>query len=290
MADVVELPAVCGLENADAIVACCISLEAADVAEIDARRCESIDAFAIATIAAAVISRHSRAESAPRFRAPASSETSALFIRLGFQELCESPNGDWKPASTFEARQLRAHDPAFVDRLADEFAQGANGVVEEARFSVRLCFMELLTNAFDHSLSPIGCLVASLRDDSGMVDCAVADAGIGIPRALRQSLRPGIAGAQQTDTELLVQAVTSGLTSRRERSGGLGLGNVRQQVVMRDGVMTIRSLSAAASFGPGLRVRGEEQGSRLGGTTVHARFDPRRPLHDSKGHEQVEVF
>lgn len=265
----------------------CAALRTAPDVELDARGCSKVDAFAIASLALAIAARRIEDKPAVKFRDPTDPEAARLFARIEFRALCEG-NSDWQPKATYEARQLRAYDPAYVDRLTEGLAEEAGDRSEVVKHAVELCLHELLTNTFDHSHSEIGCVVVGFVEGSSIVDLAVADAGIGIPEALRRSL-PSLAIHPENDSSLVVRAVTSGLTSRPGRRGGLGFGNIRQQVAMRGGVLTLRSLPALASFGAGLLAQGSEV-SFWNGTVVHARVDLSQPLDDLAGDTQMDVF
>lgn len=289
-ARIATLPDESTVEYAERVIECCRVLDAAgDDVILNARECATMDAFAIVVLATTLARRRLVSEKATRLDPPRSTDAAKLFNRFRFIDLVAGALPQWEAAESVEGRQLRAHDTDYVERVASAASDVSEKDHADAKFAVNLCLLELLTNAFDHSQSPVGCFVAALREQSDWLHLAVADRGIGIPEALRRSLPPDRLGDRtEADADVVVKAVTNGLTSRKDRAGGLGLGNVRQQVATRGGVLHVIAGTALARFGPDLEVSAITMGTSFAGTVVHAFFDPHRtPVAPT---EASEVF
>jgi hypothetical protein len=139
------------------------------------------------------------------------------------------------------ARHERCHEEIrdrFVPWLSNRL-----GISKTPLHNFQVCLLELFNNIQDHSSLEIGCLFAQHYPNIDQVAVALADFGIGIPSAVRR-IHP-----QLNDNEAIIQAVQRGFTSgAKPRNGGEGLSLLLDNVVGRNGLVTIYSLSGAVTF------------------------------------------
>jgi hypothetical protein len=86
---------------------------------------------------------------------------------------------------------------------------------EDLLFSIQLVFNELIQNAVDHSTSERYYVYFGLVDDE--VHFGVLDMGVTLPSKMEQKFNA------KTDIDFLEMSLKEGITTRRLRSGGLGL-------------------------------------------------------------------
>lgn len=204
---------------------------------------------------------------------PPTDEVAAHFSdEAGLARLLAGEESTRRAADTLELRQMTTHDRLYTERIADVLVERVEGYDEDASHLVHLCLNELLQNVFEWAASPEGAFVHARRyRKDGNVRIAVADAGMGIPGALREKLQ------RESDLEIVEAAVTrAGLTSSPRASRGLGLKLIRDIVTSRQGRLTVASHTALVSFGPGDLVRPRRCGF-VRGTAVEIDFRPHLP-------------
>lgn len=103
-------------------------------------------------------------------------------------------------------------DPFIGERLEQLFS---TVLTEEELFAVQLLMNELMQNAQDHSGSERFFVYAGLSEDTFEFGCF--DSGISIPAKLEQKY------GLKDDVEAIEKALQKGTSTRRMRSGGLGL-------------------------------------------------------------------
>ena len=171
-------------------------------------------------------------------------------------------------------RQLHALDPVYLKGLADLLVRLVPGTSEETSHLVQLCLNEFVTNVRDRATRALGCFVlVRWFQEKENVRIAIADAGAGIPRALR--CKPRYAGR---DNQALVReaVMTEGVTSRSDKYGGFGLKRIREIVTQREGGLIV--ISGRAKF----EVRGGKKPARardtgapgFSGTAIEIDFRP----------------
>jgi anti-sigma regulatory factor (Ser/Thr protein kinase) len=178
---------------------------------------------------------------------------------------------------TLALRQLRALDPVFTSALAELLATHVTGVTQDVSHLVQLCLNETLQNVFEHARSDVGCFVlARWHKKLGNLRIAVVDRGRGIPEALRDV--PSNRG--RSDDELVRDAVMRlGTTSRANGVGGLGLKNIRELVVAREGRLVVAT--GTVFFSANARGAGARRGPHWHGTAVEMDFRPSAIVADS---------
>lgn len=145
---------------------------------------------------------------------------------------------------------------------------------------------ELMTNAFDHSKSPVGCFVcAQFYTKLKLVRFTFADGGIGILRSLKNSGKfPKI----KTDIGAILLAIRPGITTRTTRCGGFGLDFVKKYARNNNGTLSIISGHGKANFYTNKTER-KYEAIGFDGTIVDVKISTDVPA-DAKGSSRHDFF
>jgi anti-sigma regulatory factor (Ser/Thr protein kinase) len=138
-----------------------------------------------------------------------------------------------------------------ADRIATLVSTGPES--HDARLAVRYVLVELLRNVVQHSQDPSGAVVAAQRMDQQqrrsrpMIQLAVADAGIGIPRSLQRE-HPHLIDYRQALERALLPHISGtfreGLTGSLENAG-MGLYVISEMARKTHGRLLIATTGAA---------------------------------------------
>jgi anti-sigma regulatory factor (Ser/Thr protein kinase) len=146
-------------------------------------------------------------------------------------------NGDQRIQSpNVQLKRLRNIDYLLTDQILQVFgnylrmSEGVNG-------SLKMALNELMTNAFDHSGSQMGCYVcAQSYRGTKKIRLCIADFGIGILASLKKMDKYN---NLNDDNEAITLAVQEGVTSRKNRTGGYGLTHINRFIEINGGKMYI---------------------------------------------------
>lgn len=242
---------------------------------LDASRCERFGPMGTVLLSMALERR--RLEGLPElsFAPPASDDCQDFLAETGFSRFTVTPNerAGTTPGGTLQMRQLKGLDPLYTESVAELLLHNVQGTSEEASFLVQLCLNELLQNVFEHAESRVGAFVHSRwYKHDGNVRVTVADAGIGIPAALRRRYVRDL--QRESADKVLIAAVTEpGLTSRQAgRPGGRGLKHIHSLVMERGGRLSIISHQAWVVFSSKRTARRRAPFFR--GTAIEVDFRP----------------
>lgn len=178
---------------------------------------------------------------------------------LGLGSVAGGPRPTLHEASR-TVRLTRVRTRAEIEPTADLLASLL--ISEEESYDVRLAvkyvLLELLRNVVQHSDDPLGAVVAAQRMGIGqrrsrpMIQLAVADAGIGIPRHLRRS-HPHLVDYRQALERALLPHISGtfeeGLTGSFENAG-LGLYMISELARQTHGRLLIATTGAALVLQP----------------------------------------
>ena len=180
---------------------------------------------------------------------------------LGLDALAEGEQPrSAEPLRTVALTSLRTREE--IEPLADRMAKMVieNADAPDVRLAVRYVLVELLRNVVQHSGDSFGAVTAAQRMDSRqqrkrpMIQLAVADAGVGIPRAL-QKAHPGLADCRQALERALLPHISGtfdeGLTGSFENAG-LGLYVVSEMARQTGGRLLIATTGAALVLDHGM--------------------------------------
>jgi anti-anti-sigma regulatory factor len=206
---------------------------------------EFITPFGV-TVIAGTITKCLRSGKEIIYRPPRRAEVQEWLSSIGFLDFFQMDRiGAQRRGTGIELRQLRALDPIYIDNLValiDHHMNLSGGV----RDSIRLSVQELLTNAFDHSKSDIGCFVcAQFTPRRQLMRLSVTDFGIGILRALRSVKEYS---NLRNSHEAITRAVEEGVSSRKGRVAGIGLSHIRRFARVNQGTMTVISGNGKVNF------------------------------------------
>lgn len=124
----------------------------------------------------------------------------------------------------------RSHRLDFVDALRLNWPKHFD---DDRDFDCRLLVNEFVQNCIDHSTSERYYLFAGPWENEFHI--GVCDMGVSIPAKLEQKYRFA------DDAEALELALHEGTTTRRQRSGGLGLANIVGMLKSENGALAIFS-------------------------------------------------
>ena len=153
-------------------------------------------------------------------------------------------------------------DLSFPDLVENHFK---NKVDEEPLDAARLIINELMVNCVDHSGAERYYLYAGLRDP--FLHVGVLDMGISIPAKLSQKYR------FESDELYLLSALKKGISTRRTRTGGMGLYYMTELLKENEGRLTIISRdSSVRRYFRRRRTVSTKLKHRLAGTWCFARI------------------
>lgn len=126
-------------------------------------------------------------------------------------------------------------DLGFMEKLETKFTLN-----EELRFDCRLILQELMQNTIDHSGAERYFMYAGLWGKE--LHFGVLDMGVSIPYKLQQKYDCA------NDIDFILLAMEEGSTTRRQRTGGLGLAHFYDVLKRNRGKLTIASSQAQIRF------------------------------------------
>jgi anti-sigma regulatory factor (Ser/Thr protein kinase) len=163
----------------------------------------------------------------------------ALFLKGGEKALC-SPD-------SVELRHLRSIDPFYVNELIQVLARDLNS---DEKYMIQMQLMELMMNAQDHAESRMGFFVcAQIYPTTKTVRLSLVDVGRGISSVLR-TLPKYQSRSWHNDADLILEATQPGVTTRKDREGGMGLKIIRRYLQRAGGTLTIISEFGKVVFQP----------------------------------------
>lgn len=147
------------------------------------------------------------------------------------------------------AIQFRDADDQFraVDRCMEVLLQCLVGLDRSKLKALEWSLNEISDNVLNHSESPLGGIIqVTTYPKKGRVEFYVCDAGIGIPRSLRQA-HPDI----HDDTSALRKAIEEGVTRNKNTNAGNGLFGTYKCCEVSGGAFDVLSGYVKLSFSPG---------------------------------------
>jgi len=180
------------------------------------------------------------------YRLPRKNEVHQYLSSIGFLDFFEmNAIGAQQRRTSIALRQLMGLDPIYIDDLVQLIDFNMN-LSRGVRDSIRLSVQELLTNAFDHSRSPIGCFVcAQFTPKRQLIRLSVTDFGIGIFRAL--TTVKAYSNVKNSHAAITL-ALEEGVSSRRGKTAGYGLWHIRRFARVNKGTMTVISGDGKVNF------------------------------------------
>jgi signal transduction histidine kinase len=177
---------------------------------------------------------------------PQDDKVRSYLKEIGFDEIFLR-GGRTQPRSTsLELKRLTQLDPGYIDALLD--IMGASITMSKNdKFQLRLHLIELLTNGFDHGKSEVGCFVcAQWYPRIKIIRVSVADGGIGIMTSLNNYGKYRVS----SHSDAIRKAVEKGVTTRTQKTGGIGLTFVKKYIRANGGLLTIITGDAKVNFYP----------------------------------------
>ena len=165
--------------------------------------------------------------------------------------------------STFDSK---SHLPAMlytnpqeqysaIEKVIDLVLRNLELTDRQQLASIEWSVNEIADNVLNHANSPIGgVLQVSARLEKSMIEYVVCDAGLGIPRTLRES-HPGIT----SDSEALDRAIREGVTRNTKTNMGNGLYGSYRLSQLSGGIFHIYSGYSSLTYSPknGMHVQQE---------------------------------
>lgn len=209
------------------------------------------------------------------YRPPKNSKVKKYLKKIGFDQIfLRGKRGPNHFSTSVELKRLATVDPGYADALV-KLIDLLFSLSEDDEFQLRLHINELMTNAFDHSKSPMGFYAcAQWYRQNRNLRVSFADGGIGILETLNQSKKYG-RFADHADA--IKKAVEPGVTTRVGRGGGWGLSYIRNYVKRNRGVLTIISGDSKVNFYYN-KAETRKHKSSFQGTIVDIRIKPGKKL------------
>lgn len=133
---------------------------------------------------------------------------------------------------------LLGRGPSISGDMASLLHQNFSNLLSDSLlFHAQLLTNELMINSVDHSTAERFYWYAGIYREE--LHLGVLDLGIGIPLKLKQKYQ------EDDDANYLELATKRGITTRRNRPGGLGLNNIALSLKNHDGRLTILSQGAS---------------------------------------------
>jgi len=157
----------------------------------------------------------------------------------GFYQYFRLPRSDHiVRASTVQLKRMDAYDPIFVENVLAILSNNIS-MSRGVQYSLHMSLQETMTNAFDHSGSPLGCFAcAQVYPVTGKIRVCIVDFGIGIKNSLWQ--RPEYKKEYRDDYQAIRGALIEGVSTRK-RTAGMGLPHIQRFLRVNDGKMAIIS-------------------------------------------------
>lgn len=231
-----------------------VSADWDQIPPLDLEDCNHTDVWALVALGSLRLAERSRR---PPMRPTGPGGASRFAHALGLNAL-SSPHGSGDPGKDEPDRTVRltrVQKASEIERTADRMASliVTSPQSSSTRLAIRYVLVELLRNVLQHSKDPLGAIAAAQRMDAGsrrptdMIQLAVADAGIGIPRSLHRA-HPHLADYRQALERALLPHISGtfeeGLTGSFENAG-LGLYMISEMARQTGGRMLIATTGAA---------------------------------------------
>jgi anti-sigma regulatory factor (Ser/Thr protein kinase) len=167
------------------------------------------------------------------------------------------------------------HLPAYLYSTPEQQYQAVNNVVELVLKNLKISdrkqiqavewsVNEIADNVLNHSSSAVGgAIQVTVRADKGFIELVVADAGIGIPRTLREG-HPKLT----SDVEALDAAIREGVTRNSSTNMGNGLFGSFKLAELSKGRFGIYSGYASLSFNDAKGLHSKNEKIPYAGTVV----------------------
>lgn len=160
-----------------------------------------------------------------------------------------------------------------VNQVVDKLLGSLEGFSRDQLAALEWAVNEITDNVLNHSASQIGgILQLTNKLKSNIVEFVVCDAGVGIPRTLREAH-----SEINSDVAALDRAIREGVTRNRNTNMGNGLFGSYRLAQLSDGYFSIYSGYAILSYTPknGLRVR--QQSIPFSGTAIVCGISTAKP-------------
>ena len=203
---------------------------------------------------------------------------SRLFVNSNWAYLIDPRQFD---PSTFTSTK---HLPAMAYNSAETHYQSVNKIVDKLLCSLEgfsrdqlaaleWAVNELTDNVLNHASSPIGGVVQlTTLSKSGIVEFVVCDAGVGIPKTLRDAHVN-----LNSDVDALDQAIREGVTRNRQTNMGNGLFGSYRIAQLSDGYFSIYSGYAMLSLTKKAGLHVAKQAIPYQGTAIACGIGTKRP-------------
>ncbi len=227
-------------------------------------RVEWIAPFGLTVLSAAIYACLDKGQTC-KGRLPTHRQCREYLKRIGFDELfLEGGEEALKKPTSVELKNIDGLDLSYIQDLL-QLAESSFRLDEDDLHQLRMQLIELMTNAQDHANSKMGCFVcAQYYPKVRTLRLSFVDVGRGIPTVLRTLPKYR---RVCFDSELLFEATQPGVTTRRDRAGGMGLTFIRNYLRRYDGTLSIISENGKVSIQP-KKTRTYNEDVRFPGTAI----------------------
>jgi anti-sigma regulatory factor (Ser/Thr protein kinase)/anti-anti-sigma regulatory factor len=208
---------------------------------------------------------------------PGNARLERLFINTGWAAIIEPRRFDYKKVRDFQGHvpviRFRGSEEqqSVVDKLVGSILSSVGGLARPDFAAVEWALNELTDNVLNHSASKIGGLVqlSMFGSRDRAIEISICDAGIGIPRSLREAYPDEIGNEMQA----LEWAIKEGVTRNKSTNQGNGLFGSFEICRITKGTFSIHSGHAILQLDGKGAVGYRNEKVPIDGTCINARID-----------------
>jgi len=205
----------------------------------DLSRSESLTPFAI-IILTSTIFECQRKKKRCKYNEPEDENLKEFLNEIGFNNyfgLKARPiQQNLIQTQTVQLRKVTGLDALLTENMMEIIEANLN-LSAGVRGSLRMSFLETMTNVVDHSETDNYYVCAYTYPPKGQIRLCIADLGVGIPSSLRRSKEYPTLG---NDYDAIKKATEKGVSCRSGRDG-LGLSHIKNFIKANEGQMCIIS-------------------------------------------------
>lgn len=236
----VKFPAFLTIRNAKCLIQRCEEALLSNEKEVvfDFSICSFSEPFAITLLVGAMLATGNRGHTVKYVPSP-NKKLDDYLSRIGFYAWGGGTGRESKSSGRqVELRHLKGVEPLYTDNII-QVLQSSLTLSKGVKESLHLSLNELMTNAFDHSQTKMGCFVcAQAYEERGNVHVCLTDFGRGILKSLSSSQKYS---HLRDSIEAIELAIQEGVSSRVDRLAGLGLTHIHRFLRVNEGQIHIIS-------------------------------------------------
>ena len=210
---------------------------------------------------------------------PENIRLSRLFVNANWAHIIDPRSykaSDFKGLLQVPTTQFKSFEEQndAVNKIMDKILGSLEGFTRSDIAAIEWSLNEITDNVINHSGSEVGGLVqlSTFQRGNKRVEYIVCDAGIGIPKSLRQTMT-----SLTSDSDALYHAIQEGVTKNKETNQGNGLFGTFEISRVSEGYLHIHSGYASLSYDKIRGLRSKAETIPFNGTLVIGCIDYSNP-------------